>query len=106
MAIFRHLALFSGKEDPDEWLESYEAAAQAEGWKDDKKLLCVALKLHKQAKEWYSTFSTNERPKEWAEFITMFLEEFGDDDLQASLAECYRIEQRKDESLKHYLNRF
>ena len=36
----------------------------------------------------------------------MFLEKFDDDDIQASLAECYKIAQRKEESLKHYLNHF
>ena len=36
----------------------------------------------------------------------MFLEKFDDDDIQASLAECYKITQRKKESLKHYLNYF
>ena len=106
MAIFRHLASFSGKENPDDWLKSYGTATQVEGWDELKRLLCVALKLRKRVKKWYSTFSANERPTTWPEFITMFLEEFGDDDLQASLAACYKIEQRKDESLKHYLNRF
>ena len=92
MAIFRHLASFSGKEDPDDWLESYEAAAQAEGWDEPKRLLCVALKLRKCVKKWYSTFSANKRPTTWFEFITMFLEEFDDDDLQVSLVVCYKIE--------------
>ena len=92
MAIFRHLVSFSGKENPDDWLELYEAATQAEEWDESKRLLCVALKFRKRAKEWYSTFSASERPTTWPEFITMFLEEFGDDDLQASLAVCYKIE--------------
>ena len=106
MTIFRHLESFSGKENPDDWLEAYEAAAQAESWENNRKLLCVGLKLRKQAKQWYSTFSSLEKPKTWLEFITMFLEEFGDDDIQASLAECYKIAQRKEKSLKHYLNHF
>ena len=45
MTIFRHLESFSGKENPDDWLEAYEAAAQAESWEDNRKLLCVGLKL-------------------------------------------------------------
>jgi len=106
MTIFRHLKSFSGKENPDNWLKVYEAAAQAESWENNRKLLCVGLKLQKQIKQWYFTFFSLEKPKTWLEFITMFLEEFGDDDIQASLAECYKITQRKEKSLKHYFNHF
>ena len=106
MTIFRYLESFSGKENPDDWLEVYEVVVQVESWENNRKLLYVGLKLQKQIKQWYFTFFSLEKPKTWLEFITMFLEEFGDDDIQASLAECYKITQRKEKSLKHYFNHF
>ena len=92
MVIFRHLTSFSEKENPNDQLESYEAATQVERWNKSKRFLCVALKLHKHVKEWYSTFSASERLTTWFEFIIMFLEKFGDDDLQVSFVTCYKIE--------------
>ena len=92
MVIFRHLTSFSGKENPDNWLKSYETVTQVERWNELKKLLYVALKFRKCVKKWYFTFSANERSTTWSEFIIMFLEEFDDDDLQASLTVCYKIE--------------
>ena len=69
-------------------------------------LECISLKLRKKAKEWYTNLSSQVKPKTWEQFITLFLEEFSDEDLQTTLAKCYKISQRKSESLKDYFNRF
>ena len=47
MTIFRYLESFSGKENPDDWLEVYEVVVQVESWENNRKLLYVGLKLRK-----------------------------------------------------------
>jgi Retrotransposon gag protein len=106
MTLMKYLTAFSGKEDPESWLDNYSAAAKAENWKDAQILQCVSLKLKKHAKEWYNTLSIAEKPKTWEQFVTIFLEEFGSEDMSNSIAECYQIRQKRGEDLKKYLNRF
>ncbi len=106
MTLMKYLSPYSGKDDPEVWLDSYQAAARSEGWSDDQILQCIRLKLKKRAKEWYNNLSLKEKPKLWDELVTLFLEEFGDEDVQTSLARCYRIMQKKNESLKKYLHRY
>ena len=106
MAFMKYLTPFSGKEDLESWLESYQAAAKSEQWSGTQMLECISLKLRKKAKEWYTNLSSQVKPKTWEQFITLFLEEFSDEDLQTTLAKCYKIGQRKSESLKNYFNRF
>ena len=47
MTIFRHLESFSGKENPNDWLEVYEVVTQVKSWEDTQKLLYIGLKLQK-----------------------------------------------------------
>jgi len=102
----KYLRPYSGKGDPEGWLENYEAASRSEKWNDSQMLACISLKLAKRAQEWFTNFASQEKPKEWEAFTTLFLEEFGNEDLQTTLARCYRIGQKKSEDLKAYLNRF
>jgi len=102
----KYLPPYSGKDDPEIWLDTYHAAARSEKWSDDQILECIRLKLKKKAKEWYNNLSTKEKPKTWDQLVTLFLEEFGDEDVQTSLARCYKITQRKEESLKKYFHRY
>ena len=102
----KYLMPFSGREDPKSWLESYQAAAKSEQWKEPQMLECISLKLKKKAKEWFTNLSAQVKPKTWEQFVTLFLEEFSDEDLQTTLAKCYKISQRKSETLKAYFNRY
>jgi RNase H-like domain found in reverse transcriptase/Reverse transcriptase (RNA-dependent DNA polymerase)/Integrase zinc binding domain/Integrase core domain/gag-polyprotein putative aspartyl protease/Retrotransposon gag protein len=102
----KYLSPYSGKDDPEIWLESYYAAGKSEKWSDDQILECIRLKLKKKAKEWYNNLSTKEKPTTWEQLVTLFLEEFGDEDVQTSLARCYKITQRKEEPLKKYFHRY
>jgi len=77
----KYLRPYSGKGDPEGWLENYEAASRSEKWNDSQMLACIGLKLAKRAKEWFTNFSSQEKPKEWEAFTTLFLEEFGNEDL-------------------------
>ena len=43
MGFMKYLAPYSGKEDPEGWLESYESAAKAEKWSASQMLECVGL---------------------------------------------------------------
>src|SRR5436305_11033787 len=103
MTLMKYLSSCSGKDDP---LESYHAAAKSEKWTDDQILECIRLKLKRKAKEWYNNLSTKEKPKTWDQLVTLFLEEFSDEDIQTSLARCYKITQRKSEFLKKYFHRY
>jgi hypothetical protein len=47
----KYLSPYSGKDDPEIWLESYYAAGKSEKWSDDQILECIRLKLKKKAKE-------------------------------------------------------
>ena len=51
MAFMKYLILYSGKEDPNGWLESYESAAITEKGSASQMLECVGLKLKKKAKD-------------------------------------------------------
>ena len=106
MTLMKYLPLYSGKDDPETWLETYQAAAKSEGWKPEQIVECISLKLKKKARDWYYNLSTKEKPKTWEQVISLFLEEFGDEDLQTTLARCYRISQKKSETLKKYLSRY
>src|SRR5436190_15312466 len=106
MTLMKYLSSYSGKDDPEIWLESYHAAVKSEKWTDDQILECIRLKLKRKAKEWYNNLSTKEKPKTWDQLVTLFLEEFSNKDIQTSLARCYRITQKKNESLKRYFSRY
>ena len=41
----KYLSSYSGKDDPEIWLESYHAAARSEKWTDDQILECFKLLL-------------------------------------------------------------
>jgi gluconate kinase len=86
MAFMKYLTPFSGKEDPESWLESYQAAAKSEQWSNSQMLECISLKLKKRAKEWYTNLSSSAKPNVWEQFVTLFLEEFSNEDLQTTLA--------------------
>jgi hypothetical protein len=101
MSFMKYLSYYTGHGDPQEWLDQYSAAAKSENWKASQILECICLKLKKRAKEWYNNnFSYGEKPKTWESFVTLFLEEFGTEDIQSATARCYKIKQRKTESLK------
>jgi len=51
MAFMKYLIPYSGKEDPEGWLESYKSAAKAEKWSASQMLEYVGLKLKKKAKD-------------------------------------------------------
>src|SRR5438046_8205748 len=106
MTLMIYLSSYFWKYDPEIWLDSYQAAAKSEGWSDEQILQCIRLKLKRKAKEWYNNLSTKEKPKIWDQLVTLFLEEFGDEDIQTSLARYYKITQRKNESLKKYFYRY
>jgi len=63
MAFMKYLTSFSGKEDPESWLESYQAAAKSEQWREPQMLECISLKLKGRAKEWFTNLSTQVKPK-------------------------------------------
>jgi hypothetical protein len=106
MTLMKYLSSYSGKDDPETWLDTYQAAAKAEGWTSDQTLECIKLKLRKRAKEWYNNLSIKEKPTTWDQLVNLFLEEFSDEDVQTSLARCYKITQKKQESLKRYFSRY
>ena len=76
----KHLSAFSGKGDPEYFLNNYQAAAKAEKWSDTTMLECIGLKLRKKAREWYENLPIATKPTAWEQFVTLFLEEFGDED--------------------------
>jgi len=106
MSFMKYLSPYSGKHDPESWIEQYQAAAKAEKWTEAQMLECMPLKLKRRAKQWYEHNLSGSKPTSWEQFLTLFLEEFGDEDLQSTLARCYKIAQKKSESLKHYFSRF
>ena len=76
----KYLSPCSGKDDPEIWLDTYHAAAKSETLFDDQILECIRLKLKKKAKEWYNNLSLKEKPKTWDQLVTLFLEEFSNED--------------------------
>jgi len=80
MAFMKYLTPYSGKEDPEGWLKSYESTAKAEKWSASQMLECVGLKLKKKAKDWFSNLTGEAKPKSWEQFLTLFLEEFSTED--------------------------
>ena len=52
MGFMKYLSPFSGKEDPESWLESYQTTAQAEQWTSAQMLECIPLKLKRKALDW------------------------------------------------------
>jgi len=69
-------------------------------------LECISLKLKVKAKECYTNLSAQAKPrKTWEQFVTLF-EEFRDEDLQTTLAKCYKLSQKRSKTLKAYFNRF
>ena len=51
MTLMKYLSPYSGKDDPEIWLDTYKAAAKSEGWSEEQTLECINLKLKKKAKE-------------------------------------------------------
>ena len=49
MTLMKYLSSYSGKDDPEIWLESYYAAAESEKWSDDQILECIRLNLKRKA---------------------------------------------------------
>ena len=90
----KYLTPYSGKEDPEGWLESYESAAKAEKWSTSQMLECVGLKLKKKAKDWFSNLTGEAKPKSWEQFLTLFLEEFSTEDHQNTIAKLYLSRQK------------
>jgi len=80
MAFIKYLTPYSGKGDPESWLESCESAAKAEKWSASQMLECVGLKLNKKAKDWFSNLTGEAKLKAWEQFLTLFLEEFSTED--------------------------
>ena len=99
MAFMKYLTPYSGKVDPEGWLESYESAAKAEKWSTNQMLECVGLKLKKKAKDWFSNLTGKAKPKSWEQFLILFLEEF---DTENNIAKLYLSTQKKGEKLKSY----
>ena len=62
MGFMKYLTPYSGKENPEGWLESYESAAKAEKWSASQMLECVGLKL-KKANNWFSNLTGKFKPK-------------------------------------------
>ena len=56
--------MFSGDEDPKDWLESYEEAAQHNGWAAAVRLANFGLFLAGPAKKW---FKNTVRPDSWTD---------------------------------------
>ena len=57
MAFRKYWTPYSGKEDPNDCLESYKSAAKAEKWSASQMLEYVGLKLKKKAKHWFSNLT-------------------------------------------------
>jgi len=106
MAFMKYLTPYSGKEDPEGWLESYESAAKVEKWTASQMLDCIGLKLKKKAKDWFSNLTGETKPKTWEQFLTLFLEEFSTEDHQNTNAKLYLSRQKKGEKLKAYFTRY
>ena len=51
MTLMKYLPLYSGKDDPETWLDTYQAAAKSEGWKSDQIIEYISLKLKKKVKD-------------------------------------------------------
>ena len=102
----KYLTPYSGKEDPEGWLESYESAAKVEKWTASQMLDCIGLKLKKKAKDWFSNLTGETKPKTWEQFLTLFLEEFSTEDHQNTNAKLYLSRQKKGEKLKAYFTRY
>ena len=62
MAFMKYLTPNSGKEDPEDWLESYKSAIKAEKWSTSQILKYVHLKLNKKAKDWLSNITGEVKP--------------------------------------------
>ena len=100
----KYLTPYSGKEDPEGWLESYESAAKVEKWSASQMLECVSLKLKKKPKYWLSNLTGEAKSKSWEQFLSLFLEEFSTEDHQNTLAKLYLSRQK--EKLKSYFTRY
>ena len=57
MTLMKYLSPYSGKDDPEIWLDTYHAVARSEKWSDDQILKCIGLKIKRKAKEWYNNLS-------------------------------------------------
>ena len=63
MAFMKYLTLYSGKEDPKGWLESYESAAKAEKWSASQRFERIDFKLKKKAKDWVNNLTGEAKRK-------------------------------------------
>ena len=102
----KYLTSYSRKEDPKSWLESHESAAKAEKWFASQMLECISLKLKKKAKDWFSNLTGEAKPKSWEQFLTLFLEKYGTEDYQNTIAKLYLSRQKKGEKLNSYFIRY
>jgi hypothetical protein len=82
-------------------LQKQKNGQQLECWLD-----CIVLKLRKKAKDWFTNLSGESKSKSWEHFLTLFLEEFSNNDHRNTVAKLYLIRQKKKEKLKHYFARY
>ena len=64
MARYERPPTFNGDQDPEEWLEDFESAAQLNGWAAAAKLANFGLFLAGPAKKW---FRNTRQPDSWAD---------------------------------------
>jgi len=100
MAFMKYLTPYSGKEDPEGWLESYESAAKVEKWSASQMLECVSLKLKKKPKYWLSNLTGESKSKSWEQFLSLFLEEFSTEDHQNTITKSY-LSRHKENKNQH-----
>ena len=65
MAFIKYLTLYSGKEDPEEQLESYESDVKSGKWTTSQIIECVDLKLKWKTKDQFSNFTREGNSKTW-----------------------------------------
>jgi len=63
MAFIKYLTPYSGKENPEGWLESHESVARAEKWSASQMLECVGSTLKKKAGLVTSLEKQNQSPE-------------------------------------------
>jgi hypothetical protein len=51
MTLMKYLSPYSGRDDPEIWLDTYYAAAKSEKWTNEQILGCIRLKLKRKAKD-------------------------------------------------------
>lgn len=105
MAMLVKPSKFAGtsQEDPREWFEDFEMAANANGWNAGRKRDAVGAYLKKGARDWYLEWNDAHAADDWAAFALAFGRKYFNNEFKEQwLDELRGLKQRKGESVEDY----